>query len=837
MDARHRPRRHRHPGGRRAPHLRGRKEDPPRPRPRRPRQAHLGLEGRVRSRIIDQLKKLGGSCDWQRTRFTLDEVCSEAVRRTFFEMFKDGLIYRGKRLVNWDTHLQTAVADDEVYYERSRAVLDLKYPVAGPDEALTVSTTRPETMLGDTAVAVNPADPRYKQLVGRGSSCRYRPPHPHHRRRHLVDPKLGTGCVKVTPAHDPNDYEIGLRHDLAMINILNPDGTINDNAGPYAGLDRYEVRKRVVADLEARGLIDKIEPTPPASAIPTAPRPPSSPTSPTSGSSAWATSRWRRVAQRAMDAVNAGRVRITPDRYAKTYLDWLGEKRDWCICRQLWWGHRIPIWHCETCSKADLQRAFDDRRRRHLAPVESRRWLICAEADLSDALGPGHTLRQDPDVLDTWFSSALWPHSTLGWPEETPELPKYYPTSVLSTARDIITLWVARMVMIGQFNVGDVPFRDVYIHPVILDGDGKRMSKTAGNGIDPVDIIEAYGADALRFTLALFATETQDLRMPVEPVKNDQGLLAYRSGPNGSTEYLTPEQAKTKHKSLRINTSERFEQGRTFPNKFWNSARFALLNMEGYTPGQSTSLPPRSRTAGFSAVSTTPSPPSPPTSKPSASPMPPRPSATSPGTPSATGTSNSSRPASRTNPPAPSPSAFSPTVLDGLCRLLHPIMPFVTESVWEALGQVAPVRGLPEPSQAEESVCIADWPVRGDSSDPDAAETVRQWQEKIQAIRNLRAERNVPVTAKITPIIVADPTVADRLRSGESHIRTLTGAETLEIAGLRHPPQGRRRRRPPRRRDHPPPGGPHRQGRRTRPPHQATRRPRQAAQRRSLQAQ
>ncbi len=371
------------------------------------------------------------------------------------------------------------------------------------------------------------------------------------------------------------------------------------------------------------------------------------------------------------------------------------------------------------------------------------------------------------------------------------------------------------MVIFGQFNVNDIPFRDVFIHPVIQDGDGKRMSKTAGNGIDPVDIIEAYGADALRFTLALSATETQDLRIPVEPVKNDQGLLAYRSGPNGSTEYLTPEQAKTKHKSLRINTSERFEQGRTFPNKFWNSARFALLNMEGYTPDHVdlSALPIEDRwiLGGLDDTIA-----------------------------SVTTDLEAFRFADaaktlrdftwnafcdwyveflkarlKDESTRPVAQRVLADVLDGLCRLLHPIMPFVTESVWEALGQVAPVRGLPEPSQAEESVCIADWPVRGDSSDSDAAETVRQWQEKIQAIRNLRAERNVPVTAKITPVIVADPTVADRLRAGEAHIRTLTGAETLEIAGLRHPPQGRRRRRPPRRRDHPPPGGPHRQGRRT----------------------
>ncbi len=543
------------------------------------------------ARILSQLQQMGCSCDWSRTRFTLDDVCSKAVRRTFFNLFKAGKIFRGKRLVNWDTQLRTAVADDEIYYEDIQGHLwTIKYPVAGSEtEALNVSTTRPETMLGDTAVAVHPDDPRYQHLIGKEVEL------PLTGRRIpiladpiLVDPQFGTGCVKVTPAHDPNDYQTGLRHDLPMINLLNSDGTYNENAGAYAGLPGKEVRKRVVADLEAQGLLVKAEPY--ATRVNYSDRS-KTPIEP------FLSDQWfvrmgddedgsPGFAQQAIDAVTSGKVRITPDRYSKSYIDWLSEKRDWCISRQLWWGHRIPIWHCETGSESDLQRAFGDRPDVSWHPSEAGGWLVCSESDLpSDALGPDHTLTQDPDVLDTWFSSALWPHSTLGWPEKTPELAKYYPTSVLSTARDIITLWVARMVIFGQFNVENIPFRDVFIHPVIQDGDGKRMSKTAGNGIDPVDIIEAYGADALRFTLALSATETQDLRIPVEPVKNDQGRLAYRSGPDGSTEWLTPEQAKTTPKRLRVNTSERFEQGRTFPNKFWNSARFALMNMEGYTPG------------------------------------------------------------------------------------------------------------------------------------------------------------------------------------------------------------------------------------------------------------
>ncbi len=515
-------------------------------------------------RILNQLQLMGCSCDWDRTRFTLDEVCSRAVRRTFFNLFKAGKIFRGKRLVNWDTQLQTAVADDEIYYEETQGHLwTIKYPVADSAEVLHVATTRPETMLGDTALAVHPEDSRYKHLVGKLVEL------PLTGRRIpiiadavLVDPAFGTGCVKVTPGHDPNDYQAGIRNGLPTIDLMSPDGTFNEAAGRYAGLDRYVVRKRVVEDLKQQGLLERVDTHILRQGHSDRSKTPIEPIR----SEQW----FIRMsddpdggpgfAQQAMDAVTAGRVRIHPERYAKSYLDWLGEKRDWCISRQLWWGHRIPIWTCDTCSEAELAHAFRGRDDVFWRKSQTGGWLISAETDLApDALGPGHILRQDPDVLDTWFSSALWPHSTLGWPERTPELAKFYPTSVLSTARDIITLWVARMVIFGQFNMGDVPFRHVYIHPVIQDGQGKRMSKSAGNGVDPVDIIEIYGADALRYTLALGATETQDLRMPVEKAKLPDGR--------------------------RINTSERFEQGRNFANKFWNAARFVMMNLDDYSPG------------------------------------------------------------------------------------------------------------------------------------------------------------------------------------------------------------------------------------------------------------
>jgi valyl-tRNA synthetase len=779
------------------------------------------------ARILSQLRMMGCSCDWARARFTLDEMCTRAVRRTFFQLFKAGKIFRGKRLVNWDTQLRTAVADDEIYTEDVPGhIWTIRYPVAGSDDVLHVATTRPETMLGDTAVAVHPDDARYKNLIGREVDL------PLTGRRIpiigdpiLVDPAFGTGCVKVTPAHDPNDYAAGVRNKLPMINLLNSDGTFNENAGArYAGLDRNLVRKRVLEDLKASGLLERSDshlvPLKHSDRSKTAIEP-------------YLSDQWfvrmgddpngsPGFAQQAIDAVTSGRMRIHPERYAKSYIDWLSEKRDWCISRQLWWGHRIPVWtraildtdprqsdiEIDYVKEADASlpsvgKQAGDTIRAEFKGGPWEKWgvalarrrggdstwdLICppdlgaeAEAELLAGL-QAEGFEQDPDVLDTWFSSALWPHSTLGWPEQTPELAKFYPTSVLSTARDIITLWVARMVIFGQFNCGEVPFRQVFIHPVIQDGGGKRMSKSAGNGIDPADIIETYGADALRFTLASSATETQDLRMPVEPVRDAEGRYAIRRSPGQAMEWVTHEAWKAAPKSERVNTSERFEQGRTFPNKFWNAARFALINIEGYTPAQ---LDPArlavedrwilsrlndvicdasEHLEGFRF-------------------------------------SEYARTLrdfvwsdfcdwyleiikGRLRDPQARPIAQQvlASVLDLLCRLLHPMMPFVTEEAWQALRAVAPRRGLGESAPPAESVCIAPWPTStGFSSDSRALETVLQWQEKITALRTLRAEKGIAERAKIAPIFVASGAVAAALREGEASIRSLAGAESVRV--------------------------------------------------------
>ena len=497
------------------------------------------------TRILSQLRLMGCSCDWERTRFTLDEVCSRAVRRTFFNLFRAGKIFRGKRLVNWDTQLRTAVADDEIYYGgRPGPSLDDQVPDRrladrrGPahrhdparDDAGRHGRRRPSRRS-----AVSAPDRQARRAAPDGPPRSRSSP-----MASWLTRRSAPASSRSRPAHDPNDYQAGVRNDLPMINLLNPDGTYNENAGKYAGLDR--MRRAQAGGRGPQGAR-------PARADRCAPGPLKHSDRSKTPIEPYLSDQWfvrmgddpdgsPGFAQQAMDAVTSGRVKIHPERYAKSYLDWLGEKRDWCISRQLWWGHRIPIWHCGTCTEDDLKRAFVGRDRTWPGgPAKSGGWLVCAETDLARrrARDRAIALEQDPDVLDTWFSSALWPHSTLGWPEETPELTKFIRRASCrrpaTSSRSGWRGWSSSACSIAS----DVPFRDVYIHPVIQDGKGKRMSKSAGNGVDPVDIIEIYGADALRYTLAAGATETQDLRMPVEKLKlpdgrDDQHLGAVRAG-------------------------------------------------------------------------------------------------------------------------------------------------------------------------------------------------------------------------------------------------------------------------------------------------------------------
>jgi valyl-tRNA synthetase len=752
------------------------------------------------ARILSQLRSLGASCDWARTRFTLDPICARAVRVTFSKMFRDGLIFRGKRLVNWDAQLQTSVADDETYVEETKGGFwTFKYPVKdSPGEFIRFSTTRPETMLGDTAVCVHPSDERYKHLVGKMVTIPLvNRDIPIIADGQLADPTMGTGAVKVTPAHDANDYACGLRNRLPMINILNPDGTINSSGGAYAGMDRYKAREWVTADMEKLGLFEGKEERIIPLKFSDRSKTPIEP---------YLSDQWfvkmsdhadgrPGLAQLAMDAVTDGRVKFFPERYARSYLDWLGEKRDWCVSRQLWWGHRIPIWYTRA-AESELKRAFAGRKDVAWAhDDENDQWLVCALEDLpANALGAGHSLEQDPDVLDTWFSSALWPHSTLGWPEQTPELAYYYPTSVLVTSRDIITLWVARMVMTGLYNVGKIPFHHVYIHPKILDGFGEGMSKTKGNGIDPLDIIERYGTDALRFGMAFVATETQDSKMPVSNVCPHCGELvavkrehmymqtrkitcpkckgAFRPGgpwPGDDPDLPTARQA-----------SDRFDMGQKFANKLWNAARYLLMNLEGYTPAavNHAELPLEDRWI-LSRLQTT----------------------TAAVTEQLEGYHFSEALRSiydftwsefcdwyvemskrRLDESArPLVQRVLAGVLDGILRLVHPFMPFVAESIWQALGEAASSRGLPAPAPAAASVVIAPWPSYPAAWRDEAMEgRLRRMQDLVRMVREIRNRYMVDPRTPLDASVRCNRAVAEDFRLLAPFIAQLAAVGKLE---------------------------------------------------------
>ncbi|PHV71720.1 valine--tRNA ligase [Sporanaerobium hydrogeniformans] len=466
-------------------------------------------------RIISQLKKIGSSCDWERERFTMDEGCSEAVQEVFIRLYNKGYIYRGSRIINWCPVCGTSISDAEVEHaEKEGNFWHLRYPVVGSDEFIQLATTRPETMLGDTAVAVNPEDERYKHLIGKTVKLPLTDREIPIIADSYVDQEFGTGVVKITPAHDPNDFEVGQRHNLPQICVMNDDGTMNALAGKYTGMDRYDARREMVKDLEAEGILVKVEPH--THNVGTHDR--CKAVIEPMIKAQWFV-KMEELAKPALEAVRNGDMNLVPKRFEKTYFNWLENIRDWCISRQLWWGHRIPAYYCEECGEI----------------------IISKEMPHSCLKCQGTKLVQDEDTLDTWFSSALWPFSTLGWPEKTEELEHFYPTSVLVTGYDIIFFWVIRMVFSGLEQMGEIPFKDVLFHGLVRDAEGRKMSKSLGNGIDPLEVIEKYGADALRLTLVTGNAPGNDMRFYYE----------------------------------------RVEANRNFGNKLWNAARFILMNFEG----------------------------------------------------------------------------------------------------------------------------------------------------------------------------------------------------------------------------------------------------------------
>ena len=680
------------------------------------------------STIISQLKAMGCSCDYSDEHFTMDEPYQRAVKRVFVELYNEGLIYRGKRIINWCPRCATALSDIEVEHEELDSHLwffkyPLTAPVAGMDHVV-VATTRPETMLGDSCVAVHPDDVRYRDLIGATVVLPLLGREIPIVADEYVDPAFGTGAVKVTPAHDPNDFEIGERHGCEKINVLAADATITAEGGPYVGLDRYEARKRVVADIDAAGLLVKIDDHVHSVGhcyrCHTVVEP-------------WLSDQWfvdmKPIAAPAIECVRNGRVRFHPERWSGVYFHWMENIRDWCVSRQLWWGHQIPVFYCDTCGE-----------------------MTASENDITACPKCEGAVRQDEDVLDTWFSSALWPFATLGWPEENPDLDFFYPTTVLSTARDILFLWVARMIMQGLKFAGDIPFSEVIIHPTVFNAEGKRMSKSLGTGIDPLDLMEHYGADGMRFGLMLQTTGSQDIKF----------------------------------------AEEKLASSRNFANKIWNASRFVLMNLgDDYVPG-----PPKAETVAdrwilsrLSALAETVD----------------------------LGLDVDAARAAGADAfqfgevaralyeffwnefcdwyielakgrlAAGGEVALNARrnlvfVLDRALRLLHPMMPFITEDIWRRLP-------LSDDDSAA-SLMIAAWPVGlAGYRDEDAETSMRVLQEIVTEVRAVRARYAVAPKTQVSVIVKASGADALLFESQRHYLHELAGVENLSIdAAATKPP-------------------------------------------------
>ena len=658
-------------------------------------------------RITEQLRKMGSSCDWSRERFTMDEGCSKAVKEVFVNLYNKGLIYRGERIINWCPHCKTSISDAEVEYtEQDGFFWHLRYPLTDGSGFIELATTRPETLLGDTAVAVHPDDERYKALVGKTLTLPLVGREIPIVADSYVDPEFGTGVVKITPAHDPNDFEVGLRHNLEVITVLDDGAVINENGGKYQGLDRYEARKRIVEDLEKGGFLVRVEPH--AHNVGECYR--CHTTVEPRVSRQWFV-KMEPLAKPAIEAVKTGETKFIPERFEKTYFHWMENIRDWCISRQLWWGHRIPVWYCDDCGETVVTKEDS--------------------VDTCPKCG-GHHLTQDPDTLDTWFSSALWPFSTLGWPEKTDELEYFYPTSTLVTGYDIIFFWVARMIFSGVEHMGKAPFDTVFIHGIVRDAQGRKMSKSLGNGIDPLLEIDKYGADALRFTLATGNSPGNDMRY----------------------------------------TPEKVEASRNFANKLWNAARFVLMNLDDNEPApyipEGLALEDKWILSIYNRV-------------------------VKEVTDNLekfelgiavqklydfiwdvfcdwyielakarlTGEDEQAKKTAR---------GVLCYVLSGTLKLLHPFMPFITEEIWQTL----PHEG--------ETIMLASFPEYSESLNFAAEETeFSRVMEAVRAVRSRRAEMNVPASKKAEVYIATAHT--DTFKTCAVFFSRLTSASEVKVAG------------------------------------------------------
>ena len=658
-------------------------------------------------RITKQLALLGSSCDWDRERFTMDEGCSKAVREVFVRLYQKGLIYRGSYIINWCTKCQTTISDIEVEHEDQPGGLwYIAYPIKDSQDSIVVATTRPETMLGDTAIAIHPEDARYSHLIGQVAVLPIIGREIPIVADEFVDPEFGTGAVKVTPAHDPNDFEIGLRHKLPQVQVIGPQGQMTEEAGKYAGMDRFECREKIVEELKELGLLQKQEER--AHAVGQCYR--CSTNIEPLVSEQWFV-KMKPLAEPAIRAAQEGKVQFVPQRFTKIYLNWLEDIRDWCISRQLWWGHRIPVWYCRDCNEE-----------------------ICASEDPATCAKCGsQNLEQDTSVLDTWFSSGLWPFSTLGWPEDTEELKHFYPTSVLVTGRDIIFFWVARMIFMGLEFMEDVPFHEVFIHGLILDAQGRKMSKSLGNGVDPIEVIEKYGADTLRFMLITGNTPGNDIRFRFEKLEG------------------------TRH----------------FANKIWNASRFVMMNLADYVGGGEDIEPELEDRWIISRFNKTAE------------------SVTYNLENYELGEAGRYlydfiwsefcdwyielvKDRLYGNKTADSRKAAQYTlthILSNTMKLLHPFMPFITEEIWQHL----PHEG--------ESIMVSPWP-RADKSlyDEQAEKDMQLIMDIIKGIRNIRGEMNIIPSQKVqAQVSVKDKEVISTVERGIEHIRKLANVSEVQI--------------------------------------------------------